>query len=646
MLPLPPPLVSFDLCAPVAELLKAASQDAVPMRAAPEIAGDTLYVRLKDVPATEFRSRLAAMLHATWGRSSDGGLLLARTREDRREVEAIERRETLRALASDFARLDTPRTGDATSDAQAYIAALARDAELQDKDDAPRLRGPADGLLDDILLGLGPEALAAIPVREQINLSDHPTPRERPFPAAIAPALARYEATDAAFGRLVSEELANRLSPDWRESLIGAARKVGVSRVLLKVARSEASLGALLATYDRAGAMRGTAFRAFDLAPTPPPVAGDGTDAIPAGDEAACAALALPWNAPAPALLPYLDPVARDPLEMRALPVLRAMSGNLLVALPDRAARETAVAGVRTAADFRAALARCGVRLRAEGGWTLGEPTSPGALDRTCLSRPELRRWIALGRGRGLPAVRALARLYARGGPAVSGGGFRDLYSNTILPHFEGESRVYSLHRELLRALGTLSDAEWGRLERGEPIPVLPDAARAEGVDDWTKVATLMLSPLPGREVADVLKTGTAAFPNGLPPETRLVLERRSEVVVRNGAGHWSDVANTLPALLWKRTLPDPNAGPITDEAIARTLGDARFAEARREVLRFRAAYGAAPVESLGEVPSAEATGVREGLRYDELSAEAREAYRGAIDRWRDDAAKRPKIKP
>lgn len=624
------------------------------MRAGPEIAGSTVYARFAGLPASEIRARFARLLHASWSRGSDGGWTLSRSNDDRREVRRIERDLLVAEMERGLRELPVPPSGSPVAAAQAYIAGLERDTRSPITETSiPAFRGPADGLLADLLRALGPkgiaDALLAAPFGSPVAFSDVPKPREALLPSAARPALAEYAEVDEAFGRAVGDELAGNLDSWVRERLIEAARKVGVSRVLLILNRPVGLVQAHITTYDATGTMRGRAQVDLDTTrggsePNAKELALP--DPLPNGDEAAIKAIAVRGVIPSPALLPYKDPFVRDPLEIRALPVLRAVAGDVLVALPDRVARETAKVAMTTPDAFVATLARSGVRLRREDGFTLGEPVNPLDFDRTCVDRAELRRWILEGAGRDLSAVRSLGILYARGGPAVSYGGLFGWYRDLLLPRMEGIIRPDTLYPQLLRTIGTLSDDEWQVLVRGKPVLIGAPALRAESMDEYTRLGPLMLDPVsPERgqtPVADVYRTGTAAFPKGLPPGTHLLLESREEPAFWNPKLKlWTNLGNYLSLFLSWGSFP----AEITDATLANAVGQWRFDEAKRTFFTFRVDFGA-PVETTQEMDEEAVRDVRRGLSYSELSEEARAAIRTEVKSVREAFSKKAVKKP
>ena len=657
LLPPDPGPVRLDLCAPVGALLKEASRGGDPMRAAPEIAGDTVYARFAGLPAPELRARFARLLHSTWTRDRDGGWTLARSKEDRKAAAGIERELLMADLGRALVALPPRAEGSPVEAAEVYVRRL--DEALQrplTNDTLALMRGPADGLLADLLRAIGPEGLAnvllTVPVGEPVALSDVPTARERPFPPKASAEVVRYAETDAAFGRAVGEALEGSLVGWFRDRLVSAARQIGVSRVLLIARRRLGSAVFYLTTYDAQGATRGEVELDLDLAgirPVPPPEGLGLPEALPPGDEAAVAAIATPGIVKIPALAPYRDPVARDPLEIRALPVLRAMKGDVLVALPDRVVRETSRAAMKTPAAFVAALARSGVTLRREGDLTVGEPASPLDFDLACMDRAALRTWVRGGAGKSLASLRAMGLLFARGGPAFEHGGLFPWYRDVIVSRTEAGERIQSLMPHFLRTVGRLSDPQWAALAGGAPVTIGVPASRLTDLDVRSRYTPRMLGPVPVEEggpeaVPDTLLTGTAVFPRGLPLTTRLVLRRgESQVFWNEAAGVWANVATPVYAIFPHGQVPA--TGEITDESLAKAAGNLRFGEGMRTDLTFIEDFGG-PVRGEDGFESDEVRGVRKGVLYSELSDAAREAIREEVLAVREDAVQGTVIKP
>lgn len=612
-----------------------AEQTGRKLSVAPDLRRHMMYLHVMDAPTEEVLTHCASALRATWT-STGSETTLDRTAAQSQALLREERAEVSRQIADYFARERelTVRTADPRATAAAFVKRLLR----EEKAGAPKFVGPPEGLLADLLRGVGVEKLAEIPPYEIALFSNRPTSAEGSLPASAGEAIERFGQVQDAIVALMPEDVAREKFGAYTAMRIFNAERgqTAIGRVLVSAYRTDDRFFANLAVYDAEGSIRAEAALSIPFTSSLPEEGHEATATpieLSADREALARALVATEAAEldAETRRTLRAPDRFDPLEIQVVPAFRALmkerGGNGAFALPDRLVKATLEGRPRTAADFTRVMHRLGMGTKSEAGWT--ESTLPASLQssRHYLDREAFGRWMrAMTASNGDP-LRATALLYARCETAISASDLSRGYGAQVLEALGEPPPRIEIPRWLIFVLGTLNDREWTALMAGQPVPVATTPKRAYWATEWSRSSFRVLERRAQlMPVADALRTGSAAFPTEVPRDASLRLERGGKWTVW-GAADAAGGTDIESLSEWAAS----QASSSGDEEIAKVL-PGKYHLASQEFLTFRLAW-----DDRLQTTARQDTGVQRvngaALAFREWPLEAREGFRRSFAR-------------
>ncbi len=566
--PLPSVRVSPSLRAcTVAQALKHLEESTgVRLRVSPPLDREVVVLKAKDVSMADLMPRLARVLEAEWRR--EGAVyVLARPRERQRQMEdeaVASRAKALQVAIEGYAR-ELAKLPSVHARAREAIESFrrlmeehrtgrkAREAARTGWPYVHNLNLPADQLLKQILVALGPQRLAALPLRTRRVYSDAPTRAQAPLPREAAAALREYGDVEEALARLAAEmPEADKYDAEWWKLIQQRAQMRGDGKVLLICERLNPDLlWCLFATHTPDGTLRSRAPLFINLAPPgpaqdalPPAVAAlDGQ--IPLAGLSLEIHEKLPLAAThdyefyrAPEAVPrasgelvrfVLDPEQNDPLSLTATDAIFGIAertgASLVARLPDGldllARRCEKDASLDLGAFVKAEALRKSVAVELSEGWLLVRPSSSLDCEGRRLSRPVLGRLVRAATREGYLGLRLFARFTYEAGllaPADSLSRkhrFLLAMTGTEVPG----PTTNDLLAELVRFIGSLRDPQWNWLEQGKPLDVGTLTAEQKVLfAEWGSRTSSSAERAPGATAAsvpDLLLNGTEAMPDG-----------------------------------------------------------------------------------------------------------------------------------
>jgi hypothetical protein len=431
------------------------------------LADEILIIKVRDVSSRDLLAKIADALHARL-EEVDGGYHIHRPTALRRELEEREYRARVKWLQRLLEAKKEELARDVTPLERAESTVRAARQLLKDQEDAgaglrrgvsldgPRLASPAARLLNELVVEIGAEELARLPMFESEEYDSTPELGAHSLPSRWRDLVADYLETE----RL----LAQRLAPGdpqqdagsrslmgaygMTEILEGASKPGGAHRVELVVRRRTADLGFSLVVYAADGTTRATAFGGTSFLDGNTYMQERAVPHIPGAKKVELSPLSAElhrfWmndpnvfrpdderppssGEPSEALMDALvNPERVDPLAFSASDGLLALAGersrNLVACPTDSLHRTALLAIVGGELDLRRFEALLGPSARLlseeEGDWLLVRPASPLYDEAFRLERGALGKLMRASRRAGEIEIQPYCRMHYELGPA------------------------------------------------------------------------------------------------------------------------------------------------------------------------------------------------------------------------------------
>jgi hypothetical protein len=549
-------------------LAKLSEMSGTPLAVEPALSGEIILVQAKGVTLKDLLARIARVMHAEWEPTKEGYRLarpanITQASEERdRKAFAARLKKLLDAKGQQMAK-----TPDPYAQAEATLKALEDFNEKAQRGtglnlDEPVKGSPAGRLCMELVVALGADELAGLPLFQSVVYSSHPTRAERPLPPKAAELIRTYAEAEQRLALLVGEKQPNGVAPPFTSAPFAAALKPGgIGKVLLSISSYGRTLSFGVNIYTKAGDERVFApGSSYDL--------GDNAYA----DEAREAKAAPPrfvelsptaaefekasagsWDHsrfldPKPSKVELTErllevlagPETIDPLSLAATDGILAMAKergkNVIACLPDSVGRVAHLAvkvGRLDVRLFERLLPLTGgTRTAVEGDWLELSPMSPAMTTRFRLPRPALGKFVRACLQAKEIGFETYCRLNFDAGDAMFVQRFASVYQQILedagTPSGIGPDRFGP---RFYAMLGSLDHAQWLRLERGDAIRIasiggkVRDAATRYAESCWS------LETASGEEVPALMLRFTEALPFGISPDSYVVLRRSDKLV-------------------------------------------------------------------------------------------------------------------
>lgn len=481
------------------------------LRVGPVLANEVVILKCRDRPMKIVMDRLAYVLHGEWMKEGQRftltrGVVLRR----RLEQEEIDRRaawlsKLMERVAADATKNATAADREMTlkKAIESYRATVARMGQPGGPTgmsmDGPRLASPATWLLNDLLLKIGPRELAKIPLFEHVDYGTTPNPAQRAFPAGSESAISLFTETETAISS-ADESVKAEFGFLINDVISSANRPGDIGKVILTAYRLSKRLTFGLNVFDKRGARKVWAFSSTYhwgdpyRAPYPKVAPKEGTritlsdlaqefvSRYPPDDGRASIEDPKVKGNPSDGLAEFfLHPEAIDPLSLvpseAAIGLADSKGLDLAACLPDTIFRvvDASRSGVEiNLRQFELALGPLAeVESETKDGWLTLRASELLNSESFRAPRVPFGKLVrALDQDR-KSTIRPWAKFIFEGGiggywsPVVHG--YQTVLNKWKSPPLTDTSTRSS---ELLALLGSLDDAQWARLIRGETINV------------------------------------------------------------------------------------------------------------------------------------------------------------------------------
>jgi hypothetical protein len=539
-----------------------AQESGVHLEVSGELSNACIAVRVNSTSLTDILRDLARVLESEWKQEADR-LVLRRS--------AVVRDK----LAEDFRLIHKARVRDALSKvnrgalglSDAYRRALASMEAFQealaglrrpDSSGGFEIGDPSELLLKELLVLLRVEALANIPTHRVVVFSDNPTNGQSQLPVGYNAALRTYRETCEALVSVAGGmEMSNpHLAARWQKIIEGARTIDRIGKVLLFCANRGDSLWGLIAVYSTEGKLLTRSATFLPLQSTSASVIVDDRFSSPIELSDDSKKLLSLWsdyydhsttkepslNVDASVKAIVLNPEIHDPLAYAVTDALFAAAGkdNLMAYIPDELLNICRTVKRGDTLDSRAfwtAVMSAGIInvIEAEGKLLIA-PKNPVECETARIPREVLGKALRASAAAGHFSVETLARLINQGGDAVTWESVEPYRAHLIGLGVDRPSCVLKpdLYRATLELLGSLSDTQLAWLRSGRALDSRSFSEKQlYFLSQWaTQHATVLERTDDGKDLPDILLTGTEAMPNGPPPNTILSLSLSQGQVV------------------------------------------------------------------------------------------------------------------
>lgn len=405
----------------------------------------------------------------------------------------------------------------------------------------PEIRAPIDVLLDRMLIELGPNGLAGLPLHKPHVYALKPNGRQSRM-AGLERAVDEYQEAE----RYVALT-ALRADPRWERAMASARSEDGAEQALFTVVPMEQRAFVQVAVYGRSGARRALAGRTLNA------------DAAKVQDpDPRWIDLSPQWSARL-ALFPVMKPGfdlaaqtrpkadgewwAGEPLEWAMSDALQDLSvrrGKPVAAVLSDRLFDLALECVDgTRLDVAKLFDRAGrngiLEWTVVSGWLVGKPKNPAREERTRIDRPALARLLASSTKRGHIDLSDYCAFWRACGAAPADATLDDQFLATAGAAGVQLSHVRWWRYMAYRALGAMPETVRKRLWAGEAVPLSALGADARALlDDWSCYSCAEMERAPGATVADRFLAGTEAAPGRFPGDAVVRLVRPTVAVLRS----------------------------------------------------------------------------------------------------------------
>ncbi len=525
-----------DVASILAEIGSATGQK---LQADPELARCMVFIRFNDAAQPDVLNQLASSLSAEWDKRTQSWKLTRKA-----ELRAEIRRREIAWLQPQIAACMSDEANKPAS-AQAYEKALVAAMITANRGGQEDTRGPAEGLMFDLMRSVGPVELAKGKAYEIRSFSNRPTASENALPTSSSAVIAKYVKLETDLGLLLSKWGPDRWDTNTRDRIVNPSQNPErIGRVLLDVYRTDGSIYLNATVYGVSGKIHSWGQRIVPLKDGPSTeFSVDGTyHSVTQERQISDRGFGGPMRDALPEFVRSLRPIEYDPLQIQAIPGLLqvAKARQILVPLPDLIVPTLLEQKPQSVHAFVEAVKKAGVNLSDGEGWLTGGLRSPFAIDRMCLPRSLLQRWLTDLQNLQADPFRSSAQLCFACGDAISTSPLDNWYRRSVFYARDGR-QGFDLRtpRWLSFFLGSLNDAEWKNLTSGGAILLNSTPARKRWMTDWSNSAALAFQAT--SRTADVYLKGTMSFPNGPPANATLSLDTSTDIFLRGGefATNW-----------------------------------------------------------------------------------------------------------
>lgn len=524
------------------------------LKVSDELANACIAARLDSTPVGDTLHDIARVMESEWKQEADR-LVLRRSAavrdnlaEDLRLIHKARVRDALSKVNREALGL-TDAYRRALASIQAFHEAVTG-LRRPDSSGGFEIGDPLELLMKELLVLLGVEPLANIPIHRVVVYSDNPTNGQSQLPVGYNAALSKYRETCEALASVaVGMEIPNpHLAARWQRIIESARSMDRIGKVLLFCANREDSLWSLIAVYSTEGKLLARSATFLPLQSTsasvivhdrfssPIELSDDSKELLSLWpdyyDHSTTEALSLNEDAAVKAIV--LNPEIHDPLAYAVTDALFAAAGNdsLIAYIPDELLNICHKVKRRDTLDSRAfwtAVMSAGIIkvIEAEGKLLIA-PKNPVECEKARVPREVLGKALRASTAAGQFSVEVLARLIYAGGEAVDWESVEPYRAHLIGLGVDRASCVLKpdLYRATLELLGSLNDTQLAWLKSGRAVDVRTFTQRQlYFLSQWaTQHATVMERTREGDDLPDILLTGTEAMPSGPPPNTILTL--------------------------------------------------------------------------------------------------------------------------
>ena len=478
-----------------------------------KLAEEILILDVQKVELAVLRAQIAKVMDASWEKT-EASYRLARTAEQTKAIAKADYerrvawlRSLIEAKKLDLAKAPTIEARiEKLKDAMALLQKQSEDpsARMGLSLDGPMFESPAGFLANELFVSLSPEELASIPPLSRVSYSNFPNRAQRPLPVAATKLIENYKDAEIQLAALEPPPNAS-----FGRGIFESAKKLGgFGKILFGIRRSVRGLTFWVSIYTGDGFSRDSATSWTEnivLPPSSKPTLTKGRATL-SPDSVEFQKLAqrdrsfmtFPdmINATKPAevskemLGKTLNPEKNDPLSYFVSDALFSMAkqrGKMLVArVPDSFFSDPNLATSPSSIElprFESLLSSwCSID---EGEQFLTvKPLSSLDSESFRLPRKALGQFVRSCYSTKTTDLRTICLFYAHAGASAKTSSPFTTYSRVLIKLGVEQLRwggVYSA--ELFALLGSLSDADWSRLERGYELPIWqyvrknPDAA-------------------------------------------------------------------------------------------------------------------------------------------------------------------------
>lgn len=566
-------------------------ESGVQLQVSDELANACIAVRLNSTPLTEILNDLARVTESEWKQEADL-LVLRRPSATRNKLIEAFRLSHIARVRDALSKVERDALGlsdayrRALASMQAFQEALAG-LRRPDSSGGFEIGDPSELLLKDLLVLLGVEALANIPTHRVVVFSDNPTNGQMQLPAGYNATLNKCRETCEALVSVAGEmEIPNQhLAARWQRIIESARAMDRIGKVLLFCANRGDSLWGLIAVYSTEGKLLARSATFLPLQSTSASVIVNDRFSSPielANDSKKLLSLwpdyyehsaseepSLSVDAAVKAIV--LNPEIHDPLAYAATDALFAAAGkdNLIAYISDallnicRSVKRSDT--LNSGAFWTAVMSAKAINVFEEEGKLLIAPKNPVECETARVPRAALGKALRASAAAGHFSIEILARLLFQGGDAVTWESVEPYRAHLIGLGVDRASCVLKpdLYRATLELLGSLDNTQLAWLRSGRALDSRSFSEKQlYFLSQWaTQHATVLERTGDGKDLPDILLTGTEAMPSGPPPNTTLYLspswaqvvtpakavsERRPDWLPQDAAdlAHW--VAGTL----------------------------------------------------------------------------------------------------
>ncbi len=454
-----------------------------------DLAQEPLIVDVKQADPAELRERLAWVMDAEWEKTSTGWRI-ARPENRKRQLLEDLRHRRAKSIAPVLDQEQKLLAGESNAYERARKAIEAfRKMSAGEK---PTLTGgsvdlgtPADLLCRQLLVDIGADALAALPLHKPVIFSDKPNPMQRPLPRHASKAIKEFVDSQRWIASLgeIDWKASNSIQTDWWKTLISQASALCQhGKVLLLCIPGENNLFTVLFEFNDKGQLCASSSRN----PNFPPTAENLKTSEPekyiqlSQDSAEISRLmGNPKVVPSKKAWSLLsEPTVNDPVSFAPAEAVWAAreKGQMLIArLPDEAVRLAAQVTqkdqMNVTAFLQAVTEECHAEVTRSDKWYSLRPRNSLLWEDVRLSRTAAERFLNQVNRMGAADLRSTSKFWYEAGDRAP---LSSLWGShhQLLASMKIKGANFGLPISLYRFLGGLDDATWNRVLQGNAVNV------------------------------------------------------------------------------------------------------------------------------------------------------------------------------